>query len=63
MNHVIKYESVSSKGRVTSSKTWCGGLAHTYDFRFLDAQHVALNTSAITPCQDCVNEIIKALKQ
>lgn len=44
--------------------TWCGKVAHPFDFHFLSVDHAALNGRAegrLVACRACTDAVVKAL--
>ena len=61
--HVIKYE-YDDGVKLRFPVSWCGRELKTHDFKFNDAQHVALAVGgSIQPCKKCIKAIIKNLEK
>lgn len=63
VRHVIKYE-YDEGARLKHPISWCGKELKGYDFKFSDAQHVALAAGgSIQPCKNCIKAIIRNLEK
>ena len=61
--HVIKYTHKDGE-ELRQEEYWCGRLRKSYQWRFTDAQHVALAVGgSAQPCKNCIKAIIKELNK
>lgn len=61
--HVIKYE-YDEGSKLKFPISWCGKELKSREFKFLDAQHVALAAGgSVQPCKNCIKAIIKNLEK
>jgi hypothetical protein len=62
VNHTVKQTHSDGK-EMADVVYWCGRLGSRYDWRFADAQHVALSAGGSQqPCKNCIKAIIKQLE-
>jgi len=64
IRHVFKY-NYGDDNKLGMAVMWCGRKSSGKEFKFQDAQHVALaaGVTSITPCKSCINAIIRALEK
>jgi len=62
--HVIKRTHNKVGEKLRQEVLWCGRLRNSWQWCFLDAQHVALAVGGSQqPCKSCIKAIIKELKK
>ena len=61
--HTIKYTHDDGE-ELKQPVYWCGVKSQSFDWSFLDAQHLALASGgSVAPCKNCVRAIIKVLSE
>jgi len=61
VRHTLKYDHKDGV-KLDNPISWCGRELNSYDWFFLDAQHLALSAGgSVQPCKNCVKAVIKQL--